>query len=986
MFVATAAGCPLPPDDEDPDAEINDAVDSEVSDDVTGDSEVDTDADAGPQWPTQIESPGDIFVGSYQELEVTLDPNAAYTFDDLEFEVPSGNRGGSVSYSRTEDFDPTNPTIMFLAGWMPGDYTLEAYAGGQKVSETKFTVTTDWPNRDQGPPMWLTGDTRGAYGTGGFAFGGGNPGVESYGFREQTGTRDVLLLFVEFDNADFSGIDVDDAKQNWMDHAQNGILDPNTGNQNSAAEFWSEVSGGRLSVNFDVVGPVDISGDMEDWWVRKDWRTDLGQAAVSKVLEIDEDGDDEPDVDLTEFDSIVFVAPTLQLPSQPACQESNDGEEICDGRDNDCDGDIDAKDSEIDECNSDPECGDGEVDPGEACDDGNDFPWDYCDNECNIKSQHYPWPRASGATLTINDGEQKRFGVVQMPEDWGDGLRSNRAIYETLAHELGHNLGLPDLYDGDAGHVRPVDDWTMMASDWQFPHITASERYVLGWIDEDQIFTFNPGSSSTTSVTLSPIETLSSGETTENAALEVRLADGWNYYFEYRLGQSGQIADRRTPIPQPPASEGTVIGTDHNKGYRDSPVTRRRITMVPVDPNFDGPDLDVGEEYRRRDWQGDKDFKVAFTSGDTSQAVLDVDYGVLQPDPSIRTWPDGDRRWQSPDIRVENAKNDEDAENSEAWENIPWAEHNNTIVATVRNNGSVDAPGTTVRFYAKDFTTDEDGPATFLGSETADVAVGSEVDFEFSGWRPPSDGHYCVVAEIDLYQNQDTFEVEMTERNNRAQSNYSAVYSVSSSPATREKAYINVRNPYEEEAVVFLDSRQTHDHFRTYISSRWVRLNPNETRQVPVMFEYSEDFTSNYREFEEYEPRNEVEISAWAVDPSVPFYGQERTPQQLAGANFEIRAGYETEVDMERIPEPDARELNFMGVVRNVALENVVTRGEVMVTIRNEFGSEIYRRAAVNQNGVFELDVFVEGNWVELEVEYLGSHPFAPSDPRTFTP
>ena len=73
-------------------------------------------------------------------------------------------------------------------------------------------------------------------------------------------------------------------------------------------------------------------------------------------------------------------------------------------------------------------------------------------------------------------------------------------------------------------------------------------------------------------------------------------------------------------------------------------------------------------------------------------ALVFVDGANGRPDPSLRPWPAApDRPWQSPDIEVRNAKNATDP----AWANVPWVGNMNTVVAKVRNNGTV--PLTDVR-------------------------------------------------------------------------------------------------------------------------------------------------------------------------------------------------------------------------------------------------------------------------------------------------
>ena len=106
-----------------------------------------------------------------------------------------------------------------------------------------------------------------------------------------------------------------------------------------------------------------------------------------------------------------------------------------------------------------------------------------------------------------------------------------------VAHEFGHALGLPDLYDTnyiDPGHF--VDGWGLMGSGSSNgnptgsmpPHLMMWCKIKLGWITNDQIITVNNGEYS--NVTLDPSELKSNGY----QAIKVPLSDGRYYLVETR--------------------------------------------------------------------------------------------------------------------------------------------------------------------------------------------------------------------------------------------------------------------------------------------------------------------------------------------------------------------------------------------------------------------------------------------------------------------
>ncbi|WP_460794053.1 immune inhibitor A domain-containing protein [Nocardioides pacificus] len=94
---------------------------------------------------------------------------------------------------------------------------------------------------------------------------------------------------------------------------------------------------------------------------------------------------------------------------------------------------------------------------------------------------------AGGASVPGTDLRLSNY-IVQ-PEDSGVGV---------FAHEYGHDLGLPDLYDTGSGGDSDVDFWDLMSSGshagpifQSMPtHMGLWDKYVLGWVDPVEI---NPG-------------------------------------------------------------------------------------------------------------------------------------------------------------------------------------------------------------------------------------------------------------------------------------------------------------------------------------------------------------------------------------------------------------------------------------------------------------------------------------------------------------
>ncbi len=219
--------------------------------------------------------------------------------------------------------------------------------------------------------------------------------------------------------------------------------------------------------------------------------------------------------------------------------------------------------------------------------------------------------------------------------EWG--TTGNREIYETFSHELGHNLGMGDQYT-PAVPGRNPGAWEMMDSDDPFPHFSLAHRMMLGWVQPGWVQSFNFQSMAAPldqTVTLEPIEE-GGPPSGRKTGVEIRLADGWNYYFEYRKGQGAQIADRDLP------TDSRVLGTDVVSPPYVAPISRPTILLLNNDVDGDGAVLGSGQDYEETDTTDPvypTDFKVD-VSGANGTANVRVRYGVnSKPDPSIRPWP-----------------------------------------------------------------------------------------------------------------------------------------------------------------------------------------------------------------------------------------------------------------------------------------------------------------------------------------------------------
>jgi len=79
-----------------------------------------------------------------------------------------------------------------------------------------------------------------------------------------------------------------------------------------------------------------------------------------------------------------------------------------------------------------------------------------------------------------------------------------------LVHELGHTLGLPDLYSFIGGETHQfVGDWSVMSNiNSNGKSFFGWERWLLGWLDDAQVSCISNKTTTTTTVNLSAIETV----------------------------------------------------------------------------------------------------------------------------------------------------------------------------------------------------------------------------------------------------------------------------------------------------------------------------------------------------------------------------------------------------------------------------------------------------------------------------------------------
>lgn len=554
------------------------------------------------------------------------------------------------------------------------------------------------------------------------------------------------------------------------------------------------------------------------------------------------------------------------------------------------------------------------------------------------------------------------FAWVFMPHDWNS--HSSREIYETVSHEIGHNIGLPDLYMRGGAYTpeikaREITEFDLMAFEGGLPHHSLVNKLMLGWIRPEKIrlFNFVVDGSVDIDVELHAAE-LPDAPEGRFYGVEVRIASGWNYYFEYRIRQMppGSIGDTNLPDAR------AVVGTDVISPFYSSPdpnwiqpILRSSILKLADDLDADGSTFDVGQNYIEMDTTVLAtlvDFRMTVLATESDHARINIHYDmVVRPELAIRPWPGGGN-WRSPDIEVQNPLNPDEFLFSPERD-VPLANADNLVKAFVQNLGGIAARGVQVDFFIKDFNLGGNPPETLIGSDLKDIPPGERVEFTVS-WRPTNSGHHCIIVKILPYQDPNVPDfVDINSKNNVAQSNYFALHSSHASPASREVLDVLVNNPYAERTEIQVVPQQngTNSRFyRVYLEKTSVWLDPGESQSVQVMVEslIGEPGPAGV-------PEDIVE-DIYKEPIRVSFTGMGLPPEGYEKDSFEIIGGVELAVFSGRKTRFETFDVGKNQVSgRVITLRGEPARGTVFLKFELESSAQEWLRTNLGGDGTFTL-------------------------------
>ena len=862
------------------------------------------------------------FIGSYQRIAVDLG-TTGYTMDDLDVTISHGDAGGQFSYSR-DDLSAPNE-VMLLVGYEPGLHTIDVIhrATATKVGTLDVTTIESW-TVPESPAHWLSGPV-GDFRTG-YTWGGGGTSPQNVDVMPQSGSRGIAILLVDVSDARYpTGAGITTVRDNWRDSA--------VGNTNSARLFYEEVSHGTFTLGLQGTS-LPLASISDNWagqfdamptpWPSNSFApkdgTAFAQACISNAA-AQVDSSNHPLIDFSQVKSVILVVRSAGTA----------------GTDN------------------------------------------------------FFWPQAWGGNFTIPGGSQN-MNILGMPDDWQETRDTSRTRTETLCHEMGHNLGYPDLYTNvDSWNysadikARDVTNLDLMSHETQLPDMSIAQRMETGWVRPEWVQTFDFSRSTiplSQSITLHAVEDGAppSGELT---GVEIRIADGWNYYFEYRRTEAGQVGDQHLGSDTS-TGNGAVVGTDVISQNFSFPINRPQVIRLRPDAEGEQSFFLPGQDYKEKDTSSMAvaDFRMSVISANGNEAVIQIEYGTNgRPDLYIRPWPGGDN-WQSPDIEIRNARSIADPGQ---WFNTPWEGHVNTVVAKYHNRGPITAQNVQVELFVKDYTV-SNAPEVSLGTDTHDVPPESSTPtVEFSTqWLPGNQGHRCIIARTPLYIDTSVNPniVEISDSNNEAQSNYTHYISASSSPGLRVRSTVALYNPFPQRALMYVVP-QIHgsfaQYYRLYLEHQSLMLDSGETRYVEVMVESMFGDPRLNAEWERISEKlfrspTNMTLAGYGIPPEAPQH-----PVLLGGAQITVSSAWAT-----KFQNLEVSDVFVKGQVVSTHTKNGVP-GHVLLTFhgpKETIANTI--TVPITQDGWFSSEClrYVKAfRAKELSLHYPGYPGFAACDP-----
>ncbi|MEH7256129.1 hypothetical protein V7123_01585 [Bacillus toyonensis] len=891
--------------------------------------------------------PGPVFVGGYVRAEANL-AAVGLLPNDVEFLVQEGVDAGFCSAG----VEPPSPAgwLRFVigAGPRPGQYHVvcRRIADEKILARARFRVTSHWPDADIGPGVVVTGKQQVfAHGS----WGGGPTGPQNVNVLAAPDTWRVLVVLLELKDRGF-GTTASGRQTAWS----NVLI----GATNSVKAYYEETSlfntpGSTIPrgttielVTNAVLGPVKVDigwgdafepKDKNDIWGGWNPKSTFAQQCATALCDMLADQGTGDNI-IRNTDAVVFAIRT-------------------------------ASDEKVTIA-------------------GKDFP------------AQFVWPQATSATFWSKTQLATSFAMkpmVFMNDTDPTNTPADKRLpsLPVLCHELGHTLGLEDLYNtGDFPaeiEARAIGELDFMGAEFSLPHASIANKLRLGWVHPNWIECFDFDKNPTGQlVRLQAVESLTrqGPEPGSKAGIEIRIQDGWNYYFEYRRTIAGQMADQG--LNAYTGGSQIVLGTDVRADGAVKPA-RPVIMRLGVDADGDGPILKAsGEDYEETDVTNKErqhDFRVVFDRidpVDSNTVHVKVEYvSAHRPQLQISPAP-GRGNWKSPDINLKGPGGD----------NKVLKGRRHKIIVKVFNAGTLAAKNVRVGLAWLPFTTSPGSWMNLPDPKRQDVPPGATVLFE-QDWDVPANlkvsgievEHFCIKASIDAYVDPlDSTNSEIVVFDNWAQSNFDSTTVSNSSPSERRWTGLSVTNTLSSRATYLTIAEQDSEHFRAYIGNAWVRLEPHQSHMIEVAYEslagdamYGSAFELAFRKGIIFERPNRLTFNSFVVREDS---GQCTSPVVVWGAGLYLRAGRRTWIDDLRMVGEVVR--GHVGGSDNSFVTSVNDGYVNVVLWTSQQRDELVVTAQVDSSGRFtallpqEIMRAVGHERIHCEALYLGTIRWAP--------
>lgn len=797
------------------------------------------------------------WLSGYVEAGAALAP-AGVAPSEVEFLVEEGPEAGFVSAAVEPEQGDGLHRVMVCAANQPGEFTLTCRrrTDGELLSVGRFRVVSHWPDADVGPGIARTGVQQ-VFVKG--SWGGGGAGPQNIGVLPAPRVWRVLMVPLQLKGSTFTADELNTCRETWPDVLLGGTTPNVRAYYREASIFEGPTRGTDIALVLNaVLDPITVDvgwadalerkGDQWDGWTPKPSFWEESATALSRALG---DGGLGEEV-LRGCDAITFLVRTESSGAAAIGTKSAPAK----------------------------------------------FMWP------SAFKGLFSWKTAFGAA-------SRDKPIVFMPDTFPSAMPEGRrfSMVAALAHELGHTLGLEDLYNRGAFGAevaeREIKTLDLMGLGGPLGHFSLPNKMRLGWIPPAWVRSFDfAANPSGAAVTLQSVESIPPQGPTNGrlAGVEVRIQPHWNYYFEYRREIAGGVGDQQLT-----AQEGgprLIVGTDVKPDGKAEPA-RPVILRLGVDADGEGPVLRVpGQDYEETDTTNIArlhDFRLTlsrFDPADPDSAEISVEY-VRAHRAELRITPaKGRGDWKSPDIDLIGP----------AGPNRVAKGLKHKIVARVFNAGSKQADNVRVSFDWLPFTVSP-GAWTSLGAAPLQsVPPGATVAFERE-WDVPAAlevagfevEHFCVKVTIDRYVDPlDPAHSEIVIHNNWAQSNFDTKALPHGSPAERHWSGVAVDNASHPSATYHVLPEQDSEHVRTFVANAWLRVPHGGSGWVPLATESLAGDPEAGAAFEaafvegEFERPIKVSFNAFVApeDPSRCV-----SPSVVWGAGLALRPGLRTWID-----------------------------------------------------------------------------------------